>query len=520
MSVIYETLLAQTADAGWSGEFYTPRPVVEFIVDVVRPQIGETVYDPCCGSAGFLVGAAEYMKRQVRVGSDEATLETRTFFGQESGDLAHLVGTMNLILHGVTEPNTLRVNTLEQNVMNVAPADQHSVILTNPPFGGTENPVVQQNFSARSAATELLFLQHCMSKLRKGGRAAIVLPDGILYRSITAFSTVRRRLVNDYRLTGVVRLPTGVFPTAPDTRTNILFFERTPTTDVVRYYQVRPPIGKRSYSKTNPLPRTALAGAQAWLVDGVADENSWVVTRAEIDEEGHLDFSHPDDGATSADENPAERVDDLRQGSGTLDQMVADLDAVVENLDAMAVARWTALDEYIVPTGFRAGSRVPDRFLGVSNTGGIGPFKGSPGDDLTRYRRVSIGDFVYNPMRVDVGSIALCRTEAETGWASPDYVVFRLNDDAPFSREYLLAYLKSADGRAEIVRRSRGAVRRRLYYDDLRNVEVPVPEDPDVWESVVTGLAALRAHVVRLQGLATSSAASVERALFARGAGA
>src|SRR5690606_9512746 len=287
MSVIYESLLAQTADAGWSGEFYTPRPVVESMVRIVDPQLGERVYDPCCGSAGFLVGSAEHVAAATSTVEEKEIFNSATFFGQESGEIAALVGTMNLILHGVEDPQIVRRNTLEQDARNVSPSEQYNVILTNPPFGGTENPQVQQNFPSRSAATELLFLQHCMARLRDGGRAAIVLPDGILYRAETAFSTVRRRLLNEFNVTAIVRLPTGVFPTAADTRTNLIFFEKSGRTEKIRYYQVPNPPGKRSYSKTNPLTRDVLEGAERWLVDGIEDEYAWTVDYETVVDSGY-----------------------------------------------------------------------------------------------------------------------------------------------------------------------------------------------------------------------------------------
>ncbi|MEJ7775073.1 MAG: class I SAM-dependent DNA methyltransferase [Nocardioidaceae bacterium] len=209
MSVIYETLLAQTADAGWSGEFYTPRPIVEFMVEIIDPRLGETVYDPCSGSCGFLVAAAEHLRPQVSTTKDEEMLTRRSIYGQEAGDLAYFVGTMNLMLHGIDDPQTVRRNTLEQDIRNIPPGEQHEIVLTNPPFGGSENPQVQQNFPARSAATELLFLQHCMAKLDKTGRCAIVVPDGILYRAQQAYTTVRRRLMTEFAVTAIVRLPTG-----------------------------------------------------------------------------------------------------------------------------------------------------------------------------------------------------------------------------------------------------------------------------------------------------------------------
>src|SRR5690606_14053956 len=181
------------------------------------------------------------------------------------------------------------------------------------PFGGTENPQVQQNFPSRSAATELLFLQHCMARLRDGGRAAIVLPDGILYRAETAFSTVRRRLLNEFNVTAIVRLPTGVFPTAADTRTNLIFFEKSGRTEKIRYYQVPNPPGKRSYSKTNPLTRDVLEGAERWLVDGIEDEYAWTVDYETVVDSGYdLDIPWPNASLTTDSASAGERIEDMR----------------------------------------------------------------------------------------------------------------------------------------------------------------------------------------------------------------
>lgn len=521
MSVVYETLLAETSDAGWSGEFYTPRPVVEFMVAVVDPKIGETVYDPCSGSCGFLVAAAEHLRPQVKTTEDEETLTGKTIYGQEAGDLAFFVGTMNLMLHRVDDPKTVRRNTLEQDVSDVGPSEQHTIILTNPPFGGSENPQVQQNFPARSAATELLFLQHCMAKLAVGGRCAIVIPDGVLYRTDQAFSSVRRRLLTDFAVTAVVRLPTGVFPTAPDTRTNLLFFEHgTEQPATIRYYQVLPPAGKRSYSKLNPLTSDVLEAAQDWLTKGVEDECSWEVPVEDVREGGYdLDIPWPGAGVHRDGLDAPERLGELHHRAETMREIAEQLLSLAETVETFELAPAQPLDGWVEERGARAGSTAPDNFVGVSNSGGLGPFKGRPGADTSRYRRLEVGDFVYNPMRVNVGSIALCQRAEEEGWVSPDYVVFRLTDDAPFSHEYLLTYLKSEVGLAEITRRSRGAVRRRLYYENLGQVLVPVPTELEAWEAVLSALASARRHLRELPGLGAQGLAALEAALFAPRAG-
>ncbi|MEX5254821.1 N-6 DNA methylase [Kocuria arenosa] len=515
MSVIYESLLAQTADAGWSGEFYTPRPVVESMVRMIDPKLGERIYDPCCGSAGFLVASAEHVASATKTVEDKDRFNSAMFFGQESGEIAALVGTMNLILHGVEDPQVVRRNTLEQDARNVNPSDQFDIILTNPPFGGTENPQVQQNFPSKSAATELLFLQHCMAKLRDGGRAAIVLPDGILYRTETAFSTVRRRLLNEFNVTAIVRLPTGVFPTAADTRTNLIFFSKGGRTQTIRYYQVPTPSGKRSYSKTNPLPTDVLANAEHWVVDGVADEYSWEVEYETIFDNGYdLDIPWPNAVLAADASSAGVRIEEMRNRLATLNELTEALAKAHESLDSYPLGDSIQIGDWALETGVRAGSRVPQRYVGVSNEGGLTPFKGKPAKDTSRYRELRPGDFVYNPMRVNVGSIALCRREDEAGWVSPDYVVFRLAEHAPFDEEYLLMFLKSEQGQAEIVRESRGAVRRRLYFEGVRKINVPVPGEAESWSALIASFAVVRRHLRELPATALTTLAAFEAAAF------
>lgn len=515
MSVIYEWLLAQTADAGWSGEFYTPRPVVETMVRCIDPKLGEKIYDPCCGSAGFLVASAEHIAPATRTTEQLDQFNSETIYGHESGEIAALVGTMNLILHGVEDPQIIRRNTLEQDIRNVNPSDQFNIILTNPPFGGTENPQVQQNFPSKSAATELLFLQHCMAKLRDGGRAAIVLPDGILYRTETAFSTVRRRLVNEFKVTAIVRLPTGVFPTAADTRTNLIFFSRAGRTETIRYYQVPAPPGKRSYSKLNPLTGDVLRGVEHWLINGEADDYSWEVGFETLVESGFdLDIPWPNASHVRGAETSGEQLEALQDRLGILSELTTALAQAHAELRNYPLEESITIGKYVVETGERASSETPDRFVGVSNTGGLSPFKGKPASDTSRYRELRPGNFVYNPMRVNVGSIALCRSEEEAGWVSPDYAVFRLTEDAPFDAEFLLMFLKSEQGRAEIERESRGAVRRRLYIDGLQRISVPLPADPEAWSALIASFGAMRRHLRELPLTAGGALAAFEAAVF------
>jgi len=493
-SVVYESLLGRLGrDASWSGEFYTPRPIVRFMVTIVAPKLGEKVYDPAAGSAGFLAEAFEAMRGGEHTLEDHEQLRTKTFYGQENGELPFLLGTMNMILHGVTLPNIARRNTLEEDIRGVTPDRHFDVILTNPPFGGRENPQIQQNFPVRSAATEVLFLQHLMAFLKPGGRAAIVLPDGILFRNDAAFAHVRKRLIEEFNITAIVRLPLGAFPFAPDTRTNLVFFSRSPARGPIRYYQIQPPPGKRAFTKTRPITAEVLAGALAWVRDGVPGPNAWDVSLDQIRSGLYdLDLLPPDvaqqldPGVVSA------RIASLSRSSQALASLIAPLVEAARSPEGYRLEGIVELETWIEEQGPRSGEDKPERFVGVSNSGGLVPFKGNVARDTSRYRRVDPGDFVYNPMRVNVGSIALCRTTEESGHASPEYVVFRLKGGAPFSAEYLLRYLQGSIGLRQIGRNAQGTIRSRLYFENLCRVEVPVPAHPEEWDELLTALERIR----------------------------
>ena len=517
MSVIYESLLQeQTSDAGWSGEFYTPRPVVEFMVNVISPSIGETVYDPCHGSAGFLVATADYLRPQAETTEQEEMLSTATVFGQESGDLAYLVGTMNLLLHGISAPQTIRRNTLEQDVRGIGPSEQHDIILTNPPFGGTEHLSVQQNFPARSAATEVLFLQHVMAKLKPTGRAAVVLPDALLSREDASYVWVRRRLVTEFNLHAIVRLPSGAFFNAPGTRANLVFFSGSETErpENIRFYQVHPPTGKPAFGKGDPIGPEHLERAFAWLTRGDADGSAWEIPVDRIDTASFgLKIIPRLQRVQLQIDDPAQQLELLISDADAVADSARAVEAAATEITSFETTGQLGLVEYVEERGERAGSTVPERFIGVSNEDGLVPFKGRPAKDTRKYRRVEVGDFVYNPMRINVGSLALCREPDEEGWASPDYVVFSLLDNAPFGREYLLRFLKGPAGRAEIDRHTEGSVRARLYYENLCDVEVPVPADPEHWEALLRSIESLRRHL--RDGVGGRALTALEGALFA-----
>ncbi|MCS7278325.1 MAG: type I restriction-modification system subunit M, partial [Aquificaceae bacterium] len=253
VSQVYEELLRRLGHENkMAGEFYTPRPVVRFVVELVDPQIGETVYDPACGTCGFLIEAFLWMENKAKTTQDLEMLQNRTFYGQEKKPIPAMLGLMNMVLHGIHTPKVLRKNTLEEDIRN--PSERFDVVLTNPPFGGKEGKHIQQNFPIQSQATELLFLQHIMKKLKRkdGARCGMVVPEGTLFRG-GAFAEVKKNLLEEFNLHTIVSLPPGTFAPYSDVKTALIFFERPGPTKEIWYYELPLPEGLKKFSKGSPI---------------------------------------------------------------------------------------------------------------------------------------------------------------------------------------------------------------------------------------------------------------------------
>ncbi|OAQ21534.1 type I restriction-modification system subunit M [Thermosulfurimonas dismutans] len=299
VSQVYEELLRRLGNENrMAGEFYTPRPVVRFIVEVVDPKIGETVYDPACGTCGFLIQAYLHMKKQEQTLEDHRLLQEQTFYGQEKKPIPALLGLMNMVLHGVSAPRIYRRNTLEENIRQVT--ERFDIIMTNPPFGGIEGRHIRQNFPVSSSATELLFLQHIMAKLkpRDGARCGMVVPEGTLFRS-GAFAEVKRDLLERFNLHTIVSLPPGTFAPYSDVKTALIFFERPGPTKEIWYYELPLPEGLKKFSKGSPIQDEHFNEVRglwkAWDAyrkgqgprEACLSEHSWIVPAEEIKARGY-----------------------------------------------------------------------------------------------------------------------------------------------------------------------------------------------------------------------------------------
>lgn len=287
LSHLYESMLREMRDAaGDSGEFYTPRPVVRFMVAVTAPKLGETLLDPACGTGGFLVEAYDHLVGQVRTPEDRRLLQRKTLHGQEAKPLPYMLAQMNLLLHGLEAPMIAYGNTLASKLTAIGERERVDLILTNPPFGGEEEAGIKANFPAdkQTAETALLFLQYIMRKLRrqpKPGRAAVVVPNGTLFGDGVS-ARIKEELLGEFNLHTVVRLPQGVFAPYTDIPANLIFFDRTGPTGNIWYYELPLPEGRKKYSKTAPLQYEEFAACLAWWNQREGNAQAWKIDFAAI----------------------------------------------------------------------------------------------------------------------------------------------------------------------------------------------------------------------------------------------
>jgi len=353
---LYESLLAKMGrEGGMSGEFYTPRPIIEFMVEFVAPQIGETVYDPAAGSCGFLVEAHRFMDRQVVTTADRQTLQTASFYGREKKPLPYLLGVMNAVLHGIEAPQLVRGNTLAIDVRAIGEKQRRHVILTNPPFGGTENvDAIKSNFPFVSSATSILFIQHIMAMLRQDGRAGTVIDEGVLFKSNErAYAETKKDLLENFNLYAIVSLPAGVFANAvangTGPKTDLLFFDHRGPTQAIWYYEAHA-VGFSLTRTQKPIAENDLIDClamwrqyDAWQrtpaeqrpAEPPLNDRCWVVPVAEIVARNYdLSARNPKRSNDFTHRPPEELAADIADKQMRIAELVAEIQELLEKEDA------------------------------------------------------------------------------------------------------------------------------------------------------------------------------------------
>ena len=311
LSHLYEAKIKNMGNAGRNGgEYYTPRPLIRAIVQVVQPKLGESIYDGALGSAGFHCETFDYLKETYpkRTVAQDRFLQTSTFYGKEKKSLAFVIGIMNMILHGIDAPNIIHTNTLTENIADIQEKDRYDIVETNPPFGGKERKEVQQNFPIRTGETAYLFLQHYIKILKAGGRAGIVIKNTFLSNTDNASVSLRKHLLESCNLHTVLDCPGGTFLGA-GVKTVVLFFEKGAPTRKIWYYQLDP---GRNMGKTNSLNDDDLAEFVKLQKTFTDSPKSWSVDAKSIDlTTFDLSVKNPNGGEEVIHRSPQKIIDDI-----------------------------------------------------------------------------------------------------------------------------------------------------------------------------------------------------------------
>ncbi|MGH2087657.1 N-6 DNA methylase [Aerococcus urinaeequi] len=331
---VYETFLKSLQSAGSSGEFYTSRVLTDYIIEMLDPKIGEIVADYAAGTGGFLTSALEHLRLREETPEDRETIN-RSIVGIEKKGLPYMLAMTNLILHDIDEPGIERGNSLADNVREVSDKNKVDIFAMNPPYGGVEGPGIQANFPSNMQTKETadLFIAMMMYHLKKNGRAGVILPDGFLFGTDSAKVNIKKKLLKEFNLHTIVRLPPGVFAPYTPIKTNILFFENKATTERIDYYEIPLPDGlKNGFTKTRPFMKKHIEGAREWYLNREnGDENAYSVAIEDIENRNfNIDIRNPlnikDEEVFTLDE----LMEDLKGKSLEIESLLEELSTVLK----------------------------------------------------------------------------------------------------------------------------------------------------------------------------------------------
>jgi type I restriction enzyme M protein len=344
LSHLYESILKEMRDAsGDAGEFYTPRPVVQFIVDMIDPQLGETILDPAAGTGGFLVQSLEHLKKQCKTVQNRKKLQSSSIYGAEAKPLPYLLCQMNLLLHGLDYPQIDPGNSLRKPLKDIGDNERVDIIITNPPFGGEEEKGILNNFpnDKKTAETAMLFLQLIMRKLKRkkagkeGGRAAVIVPNGTLFADGVA-ARIKQQLLKDFNLHTIVRLGDGVFAPYTDIPSNLLFFEHGGPTKDIWFYEIPVPGDRKKYSKTKAIQIQEFEPAKQWWKKREESDFAWKVKAADVigkDDKGkvtvNLDLKNPNRKGEFEYREPAELMASIMDKEKRIVQLMKQIQETV-----------------------------------------------------------------------------------------------------------------------------------------------------------------------------------------------
>lgn len=504
---LYESMLREMRDAaGDSGEFYTPRPIVKFIVAAVNPRLGETVLDPAAGTGGFLVESYEHLRKQAKKAEDYRLLQGNTIQGIEAKPLPYLLCEMNLLLHGVEYPEIDPENALRFPLREIGDKERVDVIVTNPPFGGEEERGILSNFpdDKQTAETALLFLQLIMRKLRrpvsgrKAGRAAVIVPNTTLFYPGIA-GRIRQELLTDFNLRAIVRLPKGVFEPYTDIETNVLFFDRSGPTSRILFYKLNPPDNRKQYSKTQPLKLEELNESLDLLKkNSDKSPSAWFVEAAGVlkDPRVSLDVQNPKELTTTAEE-PLLAVEKFSASVGEILQVLNGAQELIREIKALSADRlqWNEVsigsvlkrhkDEILIEDGTkykRLRIQVKGRGIAIRDE--------KDGAEIGTKRQfiVHAGQFVLSKIDARNGAFGIAPEEADGAVITGNFWAYEV--DRSLIDPRFLHHLTRSDAFISFCSRSSpGATNRRYLQEGLFLAQtIRIPTDVELQSSICDAL--------------------------------
>ncbi len=493
LSHLYESILKEMRDAsGDAGEFYTPRPVVKFMVEMLDPKIGETVLDPASGTGGFLVEAFEHLKKQAKTVEQRKILQSKSIIGGEPKPLPYLLCQMNLLLHGLEYPNIDSGNSLRFPLRDIGDRERVDIILTNPPFGGEEERGILNNFpdDKKTAETALLFLQLIMRKLKRkkpneqGGRAAVVVPNSTLIADGVS-GRIIKQLLDDFNVHTIVRLGDGVFAPYTDIPSNLVFFDTNKKTDKIWFYEITVPADRKKYSKTKPLKSDEFETLKKWWSKRKSNEYAWCVNVEDIIQPSNgnsfsinLDLKNPNK------KNPFDGLNAFDISNEIFNQVQNNLKLISEikeeiklNIDAERKPLSAAIEENTEEIPVDPTQKY--EFAGVYGFGkGIFKRNSLEGSNTSYkvFHKLHSQDLVISKVKGWEGAISLVPEEFEGLFLSPQYPTFKAKEGVNI--KYIVEYCKHPKVWQELLNKSKGIGARRnsISVGAFLSLEIPLPD--------------------------------------------
>ena len=493
LSHLYESLLKEMRDAsGDAGEFYTPRPVVKFMVKMLNPQIGEAVFDPACGTGGFLVESFEHFKKQTKTIEQQDILQNKSIIGGEAKPLPYLLCQMNLLLHGLNYPNIDSGNSLRKPLRDIGDSERVEIILTNPPFGGEEEKGMLNNFpdDKKTAETALLFLQLIMRKLKKkkpdsrGGRAAVVVPNGTLFGDGIA-ARVKKQMLDNFNLHTIVRLGEGVFSPYTDIQSNLLFFEQGTPTKEIWYYEILPPDNRKKYSKTKPIQQEEFSEIEKWWGKRKENDNSWKVKLEDVlhtDKEGNLlnvnlDLKNPNRKSESEYREPSEFINSIIEKEKQAMLSMSEIQNTIQEKIGKEF-KYYPISKFLIPHNEIVQINPDETYKQVTvrmeHKGIIlrGMKKGS--EIGSKQFLANENDFIISKIDARNGAMGIIPAELEGAVVTNDFPLFSFSEEVIPQFFYYFSSTYNFDNSCK--KASEGTTnRKRLKMNRFKNIHIPLP---------------------------------------------